>query len=165
MILWSRSIIRSKIKSAQKLLRIISRVSRIPSQRDSLTAQTATINQDQSGLSSLVDSINGLANTLNRMAASLNLTVSTYNSIGSSRGQEYEEGVFVSEGGQQEIDIYEFENQDNLIRVLAHELGHSLGMEHVSDPNAIMYYLNQGKNIQPTTDDLTELKKVCKIAS
>lgn len=89
------------------------------------------------------------------------------NSIGQSRGEEFTEGEYKSEykSGvyEQEIDIYEFSTKAKLRRVLAHELGHALGLDHVEDPKAIMYRLNQGTNDTLTKDDLAELKTYCNI--
>ena len=74
-----------------------------------------------------------------------------------------EEGVYFFEDGKKEIDIYEFSSREKLIRVLAHEFGHALGLEHLDNPKAIMYYLNEGTNEKLTTDDLTALKQKCRL--
>jgi hypothetical protein len=137
----------------------------LKAEHDSLQVQANKINADQTVLNSLVDNINGVANTLNRLARELNLNVQNYNSVGQSRGQEFEEGVYQSDSSGKEIDIYEFDNQQKLIRVLAHEFGHSLGLSHVLNPEAIMYYLNQSKNEKLTPDDIQELDRVCKFSS
>lgn len=37
------------------------------------------------------------------------------------------------------INIYQYASDKEVINVLAHELGHALGSDHVADPNSIMY--------------------------
>ncbi len=115
----------------------------------------------QRELNRKIDEINSLVVTINRLAQTLNLTVEKYNTITVSRGESFEEGVYYSEEGKEGIDIYEFESRAKLVRVLAHELGHALAMNHVPDPKALMYELNQGSALTPTEADLTELKRVC----
>lgn len=137
---------------------------------DRLNAEKAAIDQaiakaDQmkDDLNSNVDRINAMVIVLNRLAATLNIEVTRYNEVGSAHAGEFEEGIYRSNQNGQEIDIYQFDTQAKLVRVLAHELGHALGLDHLANPKAIMYRLNQGTNEKLTSDDLAGLKKRCGI--
>lgn len=133
------------------------------SQISDLNNQADTINQLEDSLNSLVDNINSLATSLNGLASQLNIQVNSYNTIGAGAGKEFNEGEYISDASGKTINIYQFNNTDQLVRVLAHELGHALGLGHLSNPKAIMYYLNEGVNEKLTADDLNALKTACRI--
>jgi len=126
-----------------------------------LEAESKVLQKMQNNLNNKADEINALVVAINRLAGILNLSVEKYNTTNTARGESFEEGVYSSDGLSREIDVYEFSNRDKLIRVLAHELGHALGLSHVDDPKAIMYELNQGNNMALTRADLEALETRC----
>ncbi|MFZ2205326.1 MAG: matrixin family metalloprotease [Minisyncoccia bacterium] len=128
-----------------------------------LDAEVIQLNNLQTHINEIVDEINALVVVLNRLVNTLNLSVEEYNSINGTLGESFEEGVYQSDGVNKKIDIYEFSNREKLVRVLAHELGHALGLGHVNDPKAIMYKLNQSNNQTLTEADIAELKVNCEI--
>lgn len=134
---------------------------RLEREKASLYAARGQLQAEQEKLNSMVDSINAMATTLNKLAHSLNIQVDHYNTVGASTGEEFEEGVYEFKYGKAKIDIFEFSDQGELRRVLAHELGHALGLEHVEDSEALMYRLNQSSRDTLTPDDLRELERVC----
>ncbi|MCX6715163.1 MAG: matrixin family metalloprotease [Candidatus Uhrbacteria bacterium] len=137
---------------------------------DRLNVEKADLDQQQLILKDLenkvnanVDELNALVEVVNRLAKSLNLAAIQYNTIGASQGSEFEEGEYVSDPTGNHINIYQFDDQAKLIRVLTHEMGHAIGLGHLENPKAIMYRRNNGVNATLTVDDLAAIKKQCRI--
>lgn len=117
--------------------------------------------QIQLDLNEYADDLNSLAVLVNEKAGSLNQKVNEYNTIGSTYDREFEEGTYHTGPDGTWIDIYQFENETKLRRVLMHEFGHAVGMDHVVDEDAIMYFLNESSSLEIKKDDLLELESTC----
>ena len=134
---------------------------KLEQERVELKAEANALEQMQAKVNDMAEEVNALVAAINRLAKILNLSVEKYNNINEARGESFEEGVYSEEGFSREIDIYEFSTEEKLVRVLAHELGHALHLDHVKDPKAIMYEFNQGNSTSLTDADLAELKLKC----
>jgi chromosome segregation ATPase len=109
----------------------------------------------------LVKQVNSTAKKLNELGDKLNRTVNKYNTIGEPVAEEFTEGIFKREGLKSHIEIYQFSERSQLVRVLAHELGHALGLDHVENQNSLMYKQNTEKTSELSKEDLAEFSKVC----
>lgn len=137
---------------------------RLETQKQRLLAEQSRLQKLQERVNADADTVNALVRTLNRLARELNQSAAEYNKAGSALGEEFEEAVFESRPGSQHISVYEFDSNTRLIRVLTHEFGHALGLEHVDDSTAIMYRLNQSTNLTPSKADIAEVYAACRMS-
>ncbi len=138
-------------------------IDRLHAEKTALEQLLVQLHDSENAINTHVDELNALVGVINRLAKSLNLTAINYNNIGASQGSEFEEGEYVSDPAGNRINIYQFDDQSKLVRVLTHEMGHALGLDHLENPKAIMYRLNNGVNEALTADDIAALKKQCGI--
>lgn len=97
-----------------------------------------------------------------------NALVAEYNKSVNSFNQEFAGAESFDQGDytRGEINIYQFQNKEDLRLVLAHEFGHALGIGHVDDEKAIMHYLlgEQSKNpLELTVDDENAFNARCSL--
>jgi len=116
------------------------------------------IEEKRQEVNALVDEINVLTHKYNSLVGLLDEKIETVNQ---SAGEEFEEGEYISNEQGRRINIYEFKGRTALFRVLAHEFGHALGLDHNDNAQSIMYYLNQSMNEKLTDEDIQDLKSLC----
>ncbi len=134
---------------------------KLMSEKTYLEQELIALKNMEQELKRRVDQVNGLAGTLNKLAEILNLNVNKYNTIGKDLGESYEEGLYVQNGKDRYIDIYEFQSQDQLVRIIAHEFGHALGIGHLDNDESIMHAISLSKNLEPTEEDLAAIAGIC----
>ncbi len=131
-------------------------------QRIALNNEVQRINTANKELNITVNELNSLVGTLNSMNKDINQKINTFNNVSLTNGPEFQEGEYVLDENGQRINIYEFKDQSKLVRVLAHEFGHALGIDHVEDEKSIMHAYNNSSNLIPTKNDLMALETICK---
>lgn len=130
-------------------------------EESSINSQRKEVEKSTSEINKLADQLNALAKKEKKMTINYNEKVNTYKEkYGDSL--EFNQGEYDGLG----IDIYQFHERNDLKLVLAHELGHSLGVNHVENSESLMYYLMENQdldNIHLTQEDLGVIKNICKI--
>ncbi len=136
---------------------------RLTSEKNDLNSLHENLQTQQDELKKLTATINSLVIVINDIATNYNLDLVNYRNTGNMLEHEFSEGLYEYKNGEQSITIYQFDNDYRLVRILAHEFGHALGLKHSEDQKAIMYRLIQSDIIELSADDITSLKARCNI--
>ncbi len=132
-----------------------------------LEQQKQVLRDMQTAVESKRQEVNSLADQVNALVSKYNYLVKEVNSnidkLNETADQEFEQGEYISSGGKEKINIYEFYTKDELTRIIAHEFGHALGADHNENPQSILYYLNKATGLTPSADDIASIKQVCRI--
>ena len=132
--------------------------SELETEREELEKEATALSAVNKRLNELATEVNRLAERGNQLVEQYNREVDRYNAaFGYTR--EFTQGDFQGDS----IHIYKFSDETELITVLAHEFGHTLGIDHVEGTSSLMYYL-LGDTSQPPTlssNDLQAFEEVC----
>lgn len=113
-------------------------------------------NQEEKELNRVSDELNKIADEVNRLIFEHQKKYSSW--------RNFRQGVYMKIGNEMKINIYQFENIDNLKLILTHEIGHVLGMSHSSQPESVMYHLSNDQNqaeLKLTDSDIIHLRDLC----
>ncbi len=129
-----------------------------------LKNEFAAIKEQEKLMNERVSALNVVLEKRNNAAKEYNDVAKQYNkSYG--HGVEFNQAEYRVAGRQKEINIYQFGTKNDLVLALAHEFGHALGMDHVENPDSILYYITREEMVglpAPTAEDLAELGRVCR---
>jgi len=131
---------------------------RLESEQRLLGPQKEALVRRQEELKTSLETLKNMAAVINEYAANHNLDLVNYRDTGSQLGPEFSEGIFEQKGARRTITIYHFPSHDGLVRVLAHELGHAVGISHLENPQAVMHRLMRTESPELTADDVAALK-------
>ncbi len=119
----------------------------------------------RNNLNALIQSFNPVTDRLNRDINEMNRRIDEYNQNFAGKFS-FSSGKYEGRIGQGVITIYHHVNEQHRLLLLAHELGHALGLGHVSNPGSVMYstidrQLYSGK-IRLTEQDREALRSQCR---
>lgn len=124
--------------------------SRLHAEGDRIDSLYASLNKESKVLEDIRDKLEPIRIALNTKIKEIN----------KNSGEIIEDGRWDPQ--EKTITIYRYDGDKELQWVLAHELGHAIGMDHVEDPKAVMYYLSSDiSEVDLSDGDKTELARVC----
>lgn len=134
---------------------------RLMTEKDELKIVWENLQVRQEELKKMIDTMNSMMVVINEIATNHNLDLVNYRDVGDKLGREFCEGNYTRQGVKQTITIYQYGSTNRLVRLLTHELGHALGLNHNDNPGAVMYRLNQSDLPELAPEDVAALKMRC----
>lgn len=132
---------------------------------EELEVERIQLRKDADALAGTAAKLNELAANINKLGERGNNLVEDYNTHVNAYNKEYGFSREFTQGDYQgdSIHIYKFSNENELIKVLMHEFGHALGIDHVAGASSVMYYLLENPEVEPelSADDLAAFEMVC----
>lgn len=117
-------------------------------------SEALTITRDS--LTVMLADINAKITKHNEFVAYANEKVDINNS---TANKKFTEGNYSPSTNK--ISIYQFTDETKLRRVLAHEFGHALGIDHLKNKQSIMYAVNSATTTYLDNEDIQAVKDIC----
>jgi hypothetical protein len=134
---------------------------RLMMEKDALSMIRGHLQVRQEELKNTLNTMNSMVVVINEIATHYNLDLVHYRHAGNQLGDEYYRGTYTVHDGKHAIAIYQYDDSSTLVRVLAHELGHALGLNHIDAPGAVMYRLIQSDSRELSPEDIAALNMRC----
>lgn len=139
------------------------------SQQKELQAEYEALQDRFQKLESARQKVNSLVTTTNQhisknqtLVEAYNSEVTTFQDQYGGEGEVFDQGVYTGS----DIAIYQYDDTPRLVLVLAHEMGHALGIDHVEQSEALMYYLMRDQEVTTLRlheKDKEALANVCQL--
>ena len=140
----------------QDLSQYENRKSEIERIKRDLAQREIILERKANELNAKIDFLNEKIERKNRLVDEYNRTFSGV--------RKFTQGAYEWTAGSGSINIFHFLDKDELRLVIAHEMGHALGIGHVSNPESVMYELmgaQSRKKIELTREDVAALEISC----
>lgn len=134
---------------------------KLEDERKRLKKLSVNLDERQAELEELSEEINQLVSHEGKIVTDYNMELGTYE-FRFGQPKEFSQGEYTGT----EINIYQFFEETDLLLVLAHEFGHALEIDHVGNPESIMYYLMEKQklgDLKLTNEDVTALREKCNL--
>lgn len=120
-----------------------------------LEAEKNALNRESDTLNKESDTLNELAKKINELSQKSGILIDEYNNLVLGYNKLFGFSREFTQGDYQNkvVNIYKFSNDNEVRKVLAHEFGHALGLDHVEGKSSIMYYLLEDTNSFPTLSE------------
>lgn len=131
--------------------------------RDRIDRMSERMEYSGTVLTEKVDGINAQLRHMNQKIEEKNVLIQEYNRTYSGT-KRFTQGSYEHSGDSKWINVFQFANREELELVIAHEVGHALGLDHVENPASVMHHL-MGQQVRTelvlTAEDLNALRKAC----
>lgn len=155
-----QTVLKDEEKSYASQLAALDRVREIQSLgggQKAISERMAALEKKKQELERLNADINTRIDKYNALVESSNAELKALGDSGAA-GIELIAGNYAEEDGIKRVDIFQFKDRTGLLLVLAHELGHALGMDHNRNPQSVMAPLIATRELALSPDDVAGLQ-------